>query len=210
MKRLLSVLLLVVVSFSCAACTKEFNIGRIGPGEPQMRAICELATMDCYYHNVAKYDEKDATHTLWWTKDRRFWVEYSGIVKLGIDTSQVKIKVNGDTVKITIPPAKVLGIKVDESTLTEDSFYVDKDSAAVKAEHQTEAFRQAEAVMLESASNDTALLASAQQRAQKLLEDYVVNIGICTGKTYTIEWVYLDDAETLFTFDLDEKAEIPE
>ena len=43
------------------------------------------------------------------------------------------------------------------------------------------------------AEKDTVLLASAQQRAQKLLEDYVNNIGACTGKTYTIKRIYLDD-----------------
>ena len=47
--------------------------------------------------------------------------------------------------------------------------------------------------MREAAEKDTALLASAQQRAQKLLEDYVTNIGNSIGKTYTIKWVYISD-----------------
>lgn len=37
------------------------------------------------------------------------------------------------------------------------------------------------------ASDDTLLLANAQQRVQKLLEDYVTNIGESVGKTYKIE-----------------------
>lgn len=55
--------------------------------------------------------------------------------------------------------------------------------------------------MQEEASSDTVLLASAQQRAQKLLEDYVNNIGNCIGKTYKIEWIYLENAEKLQTTD---------
>ena len=51
--------------------------------------------------------------------------------------------------------------------------------------------------MRKEAEKDTVLLASAQQRAQKLLDDYVNNIGACTGKTYTIKWVYLDGAKEL-------------
>lgn len=115
-------------------------------------------------------------------KDRKFWVEYSGVVTIGIDTSLVTMEIDGDIVTITIPPAKVFGCKVDKETLTKDSFIVAQDSAAVEAEHQTEAFKDAQAKMREAAENDTALLASAQQRAQKLLEDYVLNIGNSVGK----------------------------
>ena len=51
--------------------------------------------------------------------------------------------------------------------------------------------------MRKETEKDTVLLASAQQRAQKLLDDYVNNIGACTGKTYTIKLVYLDGAKEL-------------
>ena len=69
-------------------------------------------------------------------------------------------------------------------------------SASVKAEHQTEAFREAQEQMWQAASNDTTLLANAQQRAQQLLEDYVNNIGDGVGKKYRIHWVYLENAES--------------
>ena len=45
--------------------------------------------------------------------------------------------------------------------------------------------------MVKTASEDTALLASAQQRAQILLEEYVGNIGNVTGKEYSIVWKYI-------------------
>ena len=48
-----------------------------------MKAICELATMKCYYHTVAKYKEENAEQFLWMSKDKKFWVEYSGIVPPG-------------------------------------------------------------------------------------------------------------------------------
>ena len=87
------------------------------------------------------------------------------------------------------------GCKVDENTLTPDSFIVASGSAKVEAEHQMEAFKEAQARMKEEASNDSVLLANAQQRAQKLLEDYVNNIGACVGKQYRINWIYLNDTE---------------
>ena len=196
MKQLVSIILLAAMCLSLAACSNSKSGDDAKPLEPQvtqMKYICELATMQCYYHNVAKYFEKDASGALWWKKDRKFWVEYSGIVTIGIDASLVTMTIDGDAVTITIPPAKVFRCKVDEKTLSKDSFIVARDSAAVEAEHQSEAFKNAQAKMREAAEKDTALLASAQQRAQKLLEDYVTNIGNSIGKTYTIKWVYISD-----------------
>ena len=46
--------------------------------------------------------------------------------------------------------------------------------------------------MEESASGDKVLLASAQQRAQSLLEEYIKNIGNAVDKQYSIKWVYVD------------------
>lgn len=207
MKKLISSVLVVILSFSLAGCsTANSEKHELTPQAAQMKSICELATMQCYFHNVAKYTEEDASGVLWWKKDRKFWVEYSGIVTIGIDTSLVEIDVNGEDITITIPPAKVLDCKVDEKTLSEDSFIVAKGSAKVEAEHQTAAFQEAQAKMKEEASNDTVLLANAQQRAQKLLEDYVINIGDCVGKTYKIKWVYLAGAEELSNTPTDNAA----
>lgn len=208
MKKIISILLVFMLAFSCMACAKTTEPKQeIVPQASQMKAICELATMKCYYHNVAKYTKEDAAGILWWKKDRRFWIEYDGIVTMGIDASLVDIEVDNDTVTITIPPAKVLGFEVDETTLNEDSYIVDTKSAKVKAEHQTEAFKQAHDHMKEEAEKDTLLLANAQQRAQKLLEDYVNNIGNCVEKTYNIKWIYLDGAKELNEVDLENTSD---
>ena len=186
MKKIISILLVFMLAFSCMACVKTTEPKQeIVPQASQMKAICELATMKCYYHNVAKYTREDAAGILWWKKDRRFWIEYDGIVTMGIDAS----------------------LEVDETTLNEDSYIVDTKSAKVKAEHQTEAFKQAQDHMKEEAEKDTLLLANAQQRAQKLLEDYVNNIGNCVGKTYNIKWIYLDGAKELNEVDLENTSD---
>lgn len=193
MKKYLCMIMLTAVCLFCSSCSGASK--DIAPQVSQMKSICELATMECYYHNVAKYKKEDASGMLWWEKDRHFWMEYAGVVTVGIDASLVNIEVDNDQVTITIPPAKVLGCKVDEATLTEDSFIVAKDSAKVEADHQTEAFKEAQSKLESEAKSNTVLLANAQQRAQKLLEDYVNNIGNCVGKAYKINWVYLDGEE---------------
>lgn len=186
----------VMLMLLCASCGKqEEQKVKAEPQEAQARSICELATMECYYHNVARYNEEDAEGVLWWKKDKNFWIEYAGVVEIGIDASLVDIKVADELVTITIPPAKILGCRVDENTLSESSFIIAKDSAKVEAEDQTEAFREAQSRMEQAASEDRALLESARQRAQKLLEDYVNNLGESTGVPYKINWIYLDEDE---------------
>ena len=185
MKRIIAILLMIASLLALCAC------GDASTEEPQitqMRTICELATMDCYYHNVAKYFEKDADKGIlgFGKKDKKFWVEYSGEVTIGLDATLVALQVSGDQVTITIPPAKVLGAKVYSDSLTTDSYIIDKDSADITAEDQTRVFENAQADMLAQASNDHLLLFNAQQRAQMLLEDYVTNIGNAIGVTYQI------------------------
>lgn len=194
MKKLMCILISAMLTLSLAACSDtEPAPVDMEPKTSQMKAICELAVMDCYYHNVAKYEMKDAEGFLWWTKDKNFWIEYSGVVTIGIDVSRVTVEVDGTKVTISIPAAEVLRYTVDSSSLTEDSYIVAKNSAAIEAEDEIAAFSVAQADLEATASQDTALLASAQQQAQQLLEDYITNIGKATGKSYSIEWIYLDE-----------------
>lgn len=167
----------------------------VTPSVSRVKSICDLSVMECYYHNVAKFNQKDAEGVLFWKKDKRFWVEYSGIVKVGVDASKVEMTINGTEVTITIPEAEVLDSKVDSSSLNKDSYIVAKDSVAVNADDEVEVFRVAQEEMKKEASGDKALLAAAQQRAQQLLEDYVLNIGSAVGKNYSIKWRYLKNSD---------------
>ena len=193
MKRFLCLLLVITACLSFSAChSTEGEPVTVAPQESQMKAICELATMKCYYHNVAKHFEENVEGFGPWKKDRHFWIEYSGIVTIGIDIAKLDIIVDGTDVTITLPPAEVQNCTVDESSLVGDYIIIDKKSAEVLPEHQTAACAKAEENMKMAASNNTSLLTNAQQRAQKLLEDYVNNIGEVVNIEYNIVWAYLD------------------
>ena len=175
------------------ACGTPKPESDLTPRVSQMKAICELSVMECYYHNVAKFYEEDAETFLFWSKDKEFWIEYGGIVKLGIDASDVAIEVDGDVVSITLPEATVLGCEVDQTTLGEDAYIVADGSAKVTADDQTEAFAAAQKDMEETAAQDTTLLTMARQRVQQLLEEYIRNLSEASGQTYTIQWQDADE-----------------
>lgn len=95
MKKICLLLSLILFVTCFTACEKEEPPEQVNvePKVEQMHAICEMATMKCYYHNVAKYFEKDAEGFGWWKKDRKFWVEYDGVVILGVEVNEIEMKI---------------------------------------------------------------------------------------------------------------------
>ncbi len=199
MKKLFSVFLTFVILISCAGCNKSGNTSTtadneaVAPQMSQVKAICELGVMECYYHNVAKFTQEKAESFLWWSKDKHFWIEYSGIVKFGIDMSLLNMKIDGTNITITLPEAKILDCKVDSSSLTRDCFIIDKDSAAITADDEIQAFASAQENLLRTASEDKMLMMKAQERVQLLIQDYINNLGTTLGTRYSVLWIYVDN-----------------
>ena len=168
------------------SCTKKPQVVE-QPELSQIKSICELATLECYYHNVAKY-EKDLKDFLWIDKYKKFWYEYSGQVTVGIDASLIDVSILGETVKIGIPQAKVLETKIDKTSLDENSIIVEKGSESITAGEYTTTIAEAQENMENTATNNKALLDNAQIRAKLLIEEYITNMGNATGKNYKIQW----------------------
>ena len=195
MKKVITILLVAILCLSCIGCANDSEDSKadLKPESSQMMAICELAVLECYYHNVAKYYEKDADPGFLGIgkKDKHFWIEYSGVVRIGIDVSLVKVEVVASTVTVTLPEAKVLGCEVDTETLTKDSYIVAEGSAAVTAEDEMKAHKEAKEKMLDLAANDKVILANAKMRAKELIEAYILNVGSIAGKEFSINWIYV-------------------
>lgn len=192
MKKIIAVIsICVMMMCSLSACGLKQNDTSVEKviNITQMKAICELATLECYYHNVAKVSkEKDV---LWWDTKAELWIEYSGIVKVGVDISDLDLEVNGEVVNITMPKAAVLSCEVDETKLNKDSYIMIREGLGaekITADDQTLAFQTAQDSMREAAETDEELISQAQQRAEDLLESYINNVGDILGKKYTISW----------------------
>lgn len=165
------------------------------PDISQVREICELATLECYYHNVAKSTkEKGSGLSHIGEKERKFWVEYNGVVKLGIETSKVNMIRDGNKIIITVPKAKVLGMS--DYSFVEDNYISSDDGLnknKITAEDQTKALADANEQIRQLFSNDEALLARAQTRAKELIENYINQLNEMSKTDYEIEWIYEDN-----------------
>lgn len=179
------------------ACGKAEEPALPLPQEGQMKAICQLAVLECEYHNLAKYqDGQKVERFLWMTKGKRFWVEYSATAVLGIDADQVSMELQGDVVSITLPRARVLNCKVNGDSLSKDSYIVDKDSAPVTAQDEVAAFQDAQDGLQKTVEADNNMMNLAQKRAEELLRNYVNSLAKATGTEYQVEFHYIEADET--------------
>lgn len=154
-------------------------------------SVCELATLKCYYHNVAKAETEASGIFAKWLKTgyKKIWTEYSGIIEYGIDISQVTVSEpdkNG-VVTVTMPDAQVLNVDVDEDSLgtplTDTGFLT-----SVTTEEKTTTLAAAQEAMEQQAKENTEMLSQAKARAKTLIEEYIKNVGESIGEEYTVEW----------------------
>ena len=154
-------------------------------------SVCELATLKCYYHNVAKAETEASGIFAKWLKTgyKKIWTEYSGIIEYGIDISQVTVSEpdkNG-VVTVTMPDAQVLNVDVDEDSLgtplTDTGFLT-----SVTTEEKTTTLAGAQEAMEQQAKENTEVLSQAKARAKTLIEEYIKNVGESIGEEYTVEW----------------------
>lgn len=154
-------------------------------------SVCELATLKCYYHNVAKAETEASGIFAKWLKTgyKKIWTEYSGIIEYGIDISQVTVTEpdkNG-VVTVTMPDAQVLNVDVDEDSLgtplTDTGFLT-----SVTTEEKTTTLAGAQEAMEQQAKENTEMLSQAKARAKTLIEEYIKNVGESIGEEYTVEW----------------------
>lgn len=180
-------LLVGTVVLYLTGCGKETQIADFSG----VTSVCELATLKCYYHNVAKAETEASGIFAKWLKTgyKKIWTEYSGIIEYGIDISQVTVSEpdkNG-VVTVTMPDAQVLNVDVDEDSLgtplTDTGFLT-----SVTTEEKTTTLAGAQEAMEQQAKENTEMLSQAKARAKTLIEEYIKNVGESIGEEYTVEW----------------------
>ncbi len=170
------------------------------PQEIQIRNICQLATLEVYFHNVAKAEKPAASGVIGAGQQaRRFWFEYSGSARVGIDMSQVTISITGNTVTVRIPHASILGTpSIDSDSYDLDSIVVEPDSSwsvnpnEITALDLTNAVGEANIETRDELSNDNSLMMRAENRAIDLIRAYIDQISAYSDVDYDFEWYYIE------------------
>lgn len=167
------------------------------PDLNQIRSICELAVMECYYHNVAKGTVEAGTGLIHWAEeDADFWVEYGAYVTLGIDFNEVTMTIRGDEIIVTMPHAQVLGdVYVDPNSVENPiykphSFF--QNDVNIPASYINQAIAISNDQLVAGLYENGIALTTAEMRAQQLVSNYIDQIMALSGNEYSISFEYVD------------------
>ena len=193
-KVIICILLLTSILFlsGCGKIKNELTAENI----KKLELTGNLVTYQAYYHNVIEYTkpvESGITHLF--EKERKLFAEYTGIIRLGINLSKVKIEINGSNINVFIPKAKIIGEpNVNKDDFNAENFIESKDSwinsNPITADDCTSAFDLAQKEMKEVAMNDEELLSQAQQRAKVLIEEKIIQLSGLNRNSLNIFWEY--------------------
>ncbi|MBR6442777.1 MAG: DUF4230 domain-containing protein [Clostridia bacterium] len=183
----------ILINFNQKKTTVDRQIS-----ESSIQRICELATLDCFYHNVSEWS-KSGNWIGYGAK--KLWIEYDGIVRVGIKANKIKISDpdKNDVITVTMPAATILDKDLDENSIYE----IDSESPmwgfvpfyeSVSTEERREALANAQEDMESSAAKNDMILDEALVRAKKIIEKNIVTIGEAGGKHYKVK--FIDASET--------------
>lgn len=190
MKRKNIVILIVLLLLVITGCGKKN--ADVKPSLSQVRNISDLATVKAYYHNVAKVEKKKGqglTHLF--EVDRKYWIEYTGVVKIGIKMSSITIDEKENVVTINMPRAEILSHHCEN--YNDDSIYKNEDGFnenKIEDSEINEAIKKADEEMLEKVKNNQSLFNRAEDGAEKLIQNYIEQVGKISGKKYEVKFVY--------------------
>lgn len=189
MKKITSILLIILISVMLSSCNMKNT--ELPPDITQVRSIAELATVKCYYHNVAKTNKKAGAGLFHlFEKDKEYWVQYSAVVRVGVDLNDIKMENNGEKYKVIIPEAKVLDSQIDvDSLYLADAIVSSGDGInknLVTADEQTKIISDSQTVMEEDALANKSLFINAEERVKELLKNYFETLNTLSDKKYEV------------------------
>ncbi len=161
----------------------------------QIRQIAELSTLECYYHNVAKFEQEAGG--MGWLGNmgyKRMWFEYTATVEIGINVNEISISgpdENG-VYTVTLPQAEVLtNPQIDEDSfsepLSERGWFTD-----ITNEDRMEALREAQETVVRPSTTMKACYFRPVNVRKTLSSVFIVNYGETVGEEYSVRFV---DAE---------------
>ncbi len=165
--------------------------------QSEIQSICELATLDCYYHNVTEWSKTGDI----FSGDKKIWIEYDGSVQVGIrgkiDISEPDAE---NTITVTLPQASIL-----DSDLDEDSIYEIYSEgplwgfipaySKISTSESMEALNGAQNDMRTTASKNDTILNMAKERAKMIIKKNIIVLGEMAGKQYQVKFVDMTKTE---------------
>ena len=138
----------------------------------RLNAIQELATQEYHYTNMGRFQNQLDFYG--WKvpfTTKSFIVAYDGVIKAGVDLSELQVEVSGKTISVTLPEGKILSHDIDEDSL--EVFDETKNIFnPIQIEDYTGFTADQKASMEERAISE-GLLTAASERARTVVEEFL-------------------------------------
>lgn len=149
----------------------------------RLSAIQELATQGYHYTNMGRFQNQLDFYG--WKvpfTTKSFIVAYDGVIKAGVDLSELQVEVSGKTISVTLPEGKILSHDIDEDSL--EVFDETKNIFnPIQIEDYTGFTADQKASMEERAISE-GLLTAASERARTVVEEFIT--ALPGAEDYTI------------------------
>lgn len=149
--------------------------------EERLSQCSSLTTARLDYRGIVKYEEGEIAYI----NKKGFSMIYDAQIKAGIDLSQAKVKVDGNSIKITLPEPEIQDITIDSDSL---EFY-DEQFALFNWTNKEDTAK-AMAYAKEDAqgkADQTDILSSAREQAHTVIETLLLPVTEDDGNSYTLE-----------------------
>ena len=186
-RRIITIIISALVLLLAVGCGKQE-----APPEPKLneiKQICELSTLECFYHGVAKSKMDYKLLNAIGISNPQIWIEYDAEVELGVDMSKAKLSVDGNNVTVSLPDAKVLDVDIDDDSYNKENIIAEAvllKQLKPSNKEMNKAIKDAREDLETLAAGSTDQLKAARNRAEKLIENYINEVGTANGITYNI------------------------
>ncbi|MFQ9158425.1 MAG: DUF4230 domain-containing protein [Blautia sp.] len=121
-RKILFLILMVVIVIISIKWKAKKETDTIELSQATIEKICELATLRCYYHDVAEYEKQPDglfKYGLFQYGYKKMWMEYDGIVSVGIDIDQVQMEGpdENNLIRIYVPDAQIFDVDADVDSM---------------------------------------------------------------------------------------------
>lgn len=192
LKRRVTLALVLVVALAAAFLLGGALAGQ--ESEPEITSallgqrlaeIQELATQEYHYTNMGRFQNQLDFYG--WKvpfTTKSFIVAYDGVIKAGVDLSQVEVTVQDKTITVTLPEGKILSHEIDENSL--EVFDETKNIFnPIRIEDYT-GFTADQRASMEERATEEGLLTAASERARTLVEQFIAALPNAQEYTITI------------------------
>lgn len=154
--------------------------------EERLQTVQKLVSTEYYYTKMGSFEDQKHFHG--WNipfTTKRFIVAYDGVIRAGVDLSQVRVEVGTDRVTVTLPQAAVISHEISEDSI---KVYDESNNLLnpIRIEDYTD-FTQAQKREMEKEAVEGGLLDSAKGNAVDAVAAFLQLMPELEGYALTVK-----------------------